>query len=159
MADDVTTRFVEQMGLTCEAYGLSRIAGRLLGLFIIENQPRSLDELAERLAVSKASISTNARFLEQLGILERQSRPGDRRDFYHLGSDPWENMFEVAKRRMGSILQVFDEALQQMPEEADTRVNMARWHAFYSFMLDDLDSKLARWRERLSRDARLNPKP
>ena len=39
-------------------------------------------DLAEKLRVSKASASTNARLLEELGILAHTARPGDRRDYY-----------------------------------------------------------------------------
>ena len=53
--------FVERMGLTLEGEGLPRIAGRLFGFLLVHPEAYSLDELAERLQVSKASISTNAR--------------------------------------------------------------------------------------------------
>src|SRR5690554_5102322 len=79
--------FVERMGLMMEADGMRRIAGRLYGFLLVHDEAYSLDELAERLKVSKASVSTNARFLEQVGILERMSTPGDRRDYYRMGSE------------------------------------------------------------------------
>ncbi len=67
--------FVERMGLMLEEDGMPRIAGRMFGYLLVHEGPFSLDELAERLQVSKASISTNARLLEQLGMLERISAP------------------------------------------------------------------------------------
>ena len=82
--------FVERMALTLEAEGLPRIAGRLFGFLLIHSDAYSLDELAERLQVSKASISTNARQLEEHRILERISTPGDRRDYYRMAPDAWE---------------------------------------------------------------------
>jgi len=85
--DSRTERFIEQMGLAMEADGHSRIAGRLLGLLLLSPGHRSLDELAASLGVSKASISTNARRLEERGVLERVARPGDRRDYYRIAHD------------------------------------------------------------------------
>ena len=82
--DTRTAHFVERMGLALEADGLPRIAGRIFGLLLVSEEPRSLDELAAELRVSKASVSTNARLLEHRGVLEQVSRPADRRDYYRI---------------------------------------------------------------------------
>jgi DNA-binding MarR family transcriptional regulator len=80
-------RFVDRMGEFAERDGLSRIAGRLFGRLLLSAAPRSLDDLAAELGVSKASVSTDARRLLDRGIAERTRRPGDRRDYYHLAPD------------------------------------------------------------------------
>src|SRR5215210_7376371 len=80
--DAQTVNFVERMGLVLEADGLPRIAGRIFGLLLVSEEARSLDDLASELRVSKGSASTNARLLEQRGLLERVCRPADRRDYY-----------------------------------------------------------------------------
>src|SRR5215210_2205664 len=72
--DAQTVNFVERMGLSLEADGLPRIAGRIFGLLLVSEEARSLDDLASELRVSKGSASTNARLLEQRGLLERACR-------------------------------------------------------------------------------------
>lgn len=143
--------FIERIGLLTEEEGFPRIAGRILGLLLVEEEPSSLDEMVEKLQVSKGSISTNVRMLEQLGILERVSSPGDRRDYYRLGEDPWENMFEVARKRLRHVLAVVEEGMEMLPEDREVgRRRLKEWSQFYSFLLDDLESKLERWRDRVS---------
>ena len=83
----VQAEFVDRMGHGAESDGLSPIAGRLFGLLLISEAPLSLDDLAEALGVSKASISTEARRLLDRGIVERVSARGDRRDYYELAPD------------------------------------------------------------------------
>jgi len=92
--------FVEDMGLSAQADGLPRIAGRMLGFFIVHGGPFSFSELAERLQVSRGSISTNARILRGLGLIDRTSRPGDRQDYYKLASSPYAKMLEGYVERM-----------------------------------------------------------
>ena len=75
------------MGIIRAADGLPRIGGRLFALLMITEGDISLDELAERLKVSKPSISTNARLLEQRGVIEKVSRTADRRDYYRISDD------------------------------------------------------------------------
>ncbi len=85
--DTQTGNFVERMALALESDGLPRIAGRIFGLLLVSEDARSLDDLAVELRVSKGSVSTNTRLLEQRGILERICRPADRRDYYRVPPD------------------------------------------------------------------------
>ena len=74
--------FIEEMGLFFESEGMPRIAGRLFAYMLLQEEPCSLDDLTTDLKVSKTSVSTNARLLEQHGMIQRVARPGDRRDYY-----------------------------------------------------------------------------
>lgn len=66
--DTATAHFVESMGLTLESDGLPRIAGRIFGWLLVSEEAQSLDDLAAELRVSKGSVSTNTRLLEQRGV-------------------------------------------------------------------------------------------
>ena len=96
-----TDEFVEQIAVILQTDGMPRVAGRLFGLLLVSAEPRSLDELAKKLRVSKASISVNARLLEEKGIVERVGRQADRRDYYQIADDILERMLEqrIAKIR------------------------------------------------------------
>ena len=80
-------RYIERMGLIWEAEGLPRIAGRILGFLAMQESATTLDVIARALRVSKASVSNDARRLEQLHLVERLSQPGDRRDYYMIAPD------------------------------------------------------------------------
>ena len=146
--EDPQSAFIEQMGLLAEKSGMSRIAGRLIALLIVDGREHSLDDLAESLQVSKASISTNARFLQERGLLERASRPGDRRDYYRVGDNPWEQLFAVASAQLKESKRLFEATHASFPpEHEDARRRLAAWASFYAFLLDDFDRRVARWRE------------
>ena len=85
--DAATARFSDRMGQIFENEGEQRTAGRMFGFLLVSEGVVSLNHLAEALGVSKASASTNARALAQMGILERVSRPGDRQDYYRVTPD------------------------------------------------------------------------
>ena len=70
-----------------EADGLPRIAGRIFGYLLLNPGECSLEDLSSALGVSRASVSNDARRLAQMGLLERRSRPGDRRDYYSISPD------------------------------------------------------------------------
>lgn len=86
------TEFVESLGLILQADGFPRIAGRLLGVFVLRGGPLSFQELCETLQVSRGSVSTNTRLLESLGAVERVAMPGERQDFFKLSDAPYERI-------------------------------------------------------------------
>lgn len=97
---DAAAQFIEHMGLTAEEDGLPRIAGRMWGFFVVHGGPCSFAEVADKLAVSRGSISTNARILRDRGIIERVSMPGDRQDYYRLTDKPFDRMMLIYMERM-----------------------------------------------------------
>ena len=86
------------------------------------------DELASELKVSKGSVSTNARLLEQRGILERICRPADRRDYYRVPPDlfthamaqrlaRWQRFHEAIGAARTSLPIRSQEVLERLEEE------------------------------------------
>ncbi|TKT82498.1 MarR family transcriptional regulator [Aquamicrobium sp. LC103] len=99
-SDDPVTDFIEMMGVRFQEQNMPRIAGRLFGLILIEPGPLSFAELAERLQVSRGSVSTNARMLVDLGYIERIGKPGDRHDHYHLAPGGLASVFRKQVKRL-----------------------------------------------------------
>jgi DNA-binding transcriptional regulator GbsR (MarR family) len=97
--------FIELMGRHLEEEGMPRIAGRLMGALLLNPKPATLDGLAQQLGVSKASISSNARLLENHGIATRVTLPGDRRDFYQISSNAEERSLRRQLERHQLLLE------------------------------------------------------
>lgn len=81
-------RFVDELGLISQESGESRISGRIVGLLLVEGRELSLAEISERLGVSRASVSTNARLLLRRGVIRLTAHADNRRDYYELAAMP-----------------------------------------------------------------------
>ncbi len=147
--DPARRHFIEEMGLRTEEDGLPRIAGRILGLLLLEDEPKSLDDLCDALEVSKTSASTNARLLERIGMLVRVSRRGDRRDFYRVAPDAPDRILGQVKGRMMRILATFDKALAELARDEGTAPDaggrLREMRDWYAFLLGEMDGVLERW--------------
>src|SRR4051812_19620069 len=108
--EHATTQFIDRMGLLFEAEGQPRIAGRMFGCLLVSDDPRSLDQLAEALQVSKASVSTNARMLAEKGVIERVCRPSDRHDYYRVAPDLFSQTMAERLRRWQRFTEAVGEA-------------------------------------------------
>jgi DNA-binding transcriptional regulator GbsR (MarR family) len=153
MMQQAVLQFVERMALICEKEGMPRIAGRIFGYLLASNQTYSLEELAEHLQASKASVSTNARMLEQFGMIQRVSVLGDRRDFYRVEDDPWERMLRVAQSRWRDMVNAFADARERLPDSAG-RVRVAEAERFHRLLITDCDALIDRWHAMLAAEAR-----
>ena len=144
--DKAQRTFIDRLGDAAEADGLSPIAGRLFALLLLAPEPQSLDELAEALGVSKASVSTDARRLLDRGIVERTRRTGDRRDFYELAPDFFARVIRARVARWRRIQQLVDDVradAQALPGAARERFNAVE--AIQSAVIDRVDDALAEW--------------
>lgn len=147
--DRAAEEFIERMGLATEADGLSRIAGRLFGALLLAEEPRSLDDLAESLGVSKASASVEARRLLERGVVERVGRPGDRRDYYQLAPDFFERVIRRRVARWASLHGLVTEMQRTAPPRSPAvRRRFAHVDEFHAFVLARIEEALAEWGER-----------
>lgn len=140
-------RVVENFGILLEAEGYSRIAGRLFGFLLLAPDAVSLDDLAMELEVTKASVSTNIRLLEERGIVERIGVPGDRRDYYRIGDDI---LARSVEHRVAKIQRFRDAvgAARTTLSISDKRVKhrLAAIDEAYSHLAEYMTGALVSWR-------------
>jgi len=150
--DKVAEEFIEQMGLHAQADGLPRTAGRMFGFFVMEGGTHSFSELAEKLRVSRGSISTNAKILESFGAIERTSRPGDRQDYFRLADDPFSRMLRISLTRIQRAEQLAEKTRDGLPQAArDARARLKEMLSFYSIASRSTQDVLAEWGKRKSK--------
>jgi len=87
IASEIRARLVEVGGRTSQDLGLGRIVGQILVYLYLKNGDCSLDKIGEDLGLSKASVSVAVRQLENLGLLRRAWRKGDRKSYYRTADD------------------------------------------------------------------------
>ncbi|MDX2239752.1 MAG: MarR family transcriptional regulator [Leptolyngbyaceae cyanobacterium bins.302] len=139
--------FVEDVGLLFETVGFPRMAGRVFGWLLLSNPPhQSPGELAEVLQASKGSISTMTRLLEQLGLIERVSLPGQRRDYFRIKLNAWS---ELSKRRMDQITafrKLAERGLTLLAEETPELTQRLReMYDIHAFFEAEIPLMLDRW--------------
>lgn len=145
--DAQTAHFIERMGLALESDGLPRIAGRIFGLLLVSEDARSLDDLAAELRVSKGSVSTNARLLEQRGTLERICRPADRRDYYRVPRDFFSSTMAQRLARWERFHKAIGAARTSLPiRSREVLERLEEYEAASAFMSRVIVEAMARWR-------------
>lgn len=79
--------FIETSGDLAASVSINRIVGQLYALLYIRKDPVSLDEMVEKLNVSKGNVSVNIRVLENWQAVKKVWVKGSRKDYYTAETD------------------------------------------------------------------------
>jgi len=109
MPADTVHRFVEAWGAMGSLWGINRSVARVHALLMANEEPVSLEEIAEQLQISKGNASMSLRELRTFGVVRQVEVPGDRRDFYVTEPDVWTMFFRILRERKR---REFDPALE-----------------------------------------------
>jgi DNA-binding transcriptional regulator GbsR (MarR family) len=116
MANETVQRFVEAWGAMGSLWGINRSVARVHALLMANEEPISLDEIADRLQISKGNASMCLRELRTFGVVRQVEVPGDRRDFYVTEPDVWTMFFRILRERKRREFDPALEAIQQLVE-------------------------------------------
>ncbi len=95
-----TTRFIEEAGDFFEMNGLPTSAGRIVGLLLISEEPKTAGEIARLLVMSRGSVSMSMKTLKTVGMVKRHSVLGDRKAYHYVSEDIW---LELERRLLQQV--------------------------------------------------------
>jgi DNA-binding transcriptional regulator GbsR (MarR family) len=95
----IEDRFVDLWDTMSSLWGISPTMARIHGLLYITGAALSMDDIMERLAISRGNVSMNLSKLVEWGLVRRVHKRGDRRDYYESLADVWEMFTLVANQR------------------------------------------------------------
>src|SRR5882672_9308774 len=125
--DAARRKFIEAGGNTTQSFGFGRILGQLFALLYLSAKPLCLDDIARELGVSKASVSTTVRQLEQWAAVRRVWVKGDRKDYYEAETDfgamlrhglltTFRKKLETAGAQIGNVETTLQKAMEKVDD-------------------------------------------
>jgi DNA-binding transcriptional regulator GbsR (MarR family) len=141
------SEFVEEAGLAYGTLGLPRMAGRIVGYLLVCDPPHQTQpDLARELQASKGSISSMLRVLEQIGMVKRVTRPGQRREFVTIPEGAAGDMMLDGMRKTTIVRRLAEQGvrlLRDMPPEQTRRIR--ELHDLYAFLDREVPALIERW--------------
>ena len=133
-----------------ENTGFQRMMGRVLAaLWVAEHEIVSADHLASMLKASRGSISTSTRTLEQIGMIERVSIAGERKDYFRSLGNSWTKMLELETQRTTALRMLIEKGLELIEsDKPEYNHSLEKMHEFLSYMEEELPLVLERWQKR-----------
>ncbi|WP_232698183.1 GbsR/MarR family transcriptional regulator [Brevibacillus daliensis] len=92
-------RMIETMGNNMDLYGITQSIGHLYGMMYFSYAPVTLDEMGEKMGMSKTSMSTGMRTLIDLKMVNKVWNKGSRKDLYTTEPDWYQNLSDYFSLR------------------------------------------------------------
>lgn len=147
--DEERASYVEDFGMFFEGFGLPRMTGRVLGALMISEEPElSAEGLAQTLQASRGSISSSTKTLTQMGLVQRYTRRGERRDYFRVKPGAWEEMMRQEMESIKTWRGMAERGLAIVgAEEEETREKLEDMLDFFVHLESEFPAIIERWQK------------
>jgi HTH-type transcriptional regulator, glycine betaine synthesis regulator len=113
--------FIRRWGEMGQTWGINRTMAEIHALLYVVAEPLCMDDVMERLHISRGNSSMSLRALCDWGIVRRIHKLGERREFFESLTDVWD-MFslitaERKRREMDPVLETIRECRRMLDEK------------------------------------------
>ena len=97
--EEIKANFTQGLSQISQFWGLPKSMGAIFAVLYLSPTALSLDEIVAETNFTKGAISTSVRTLARMGLVHRQSKLGDRKDYYIAESDFYKVVRSILKGR------------------------------------------------------------
>ena len=118
-------KFIQSWGTLGSDWGINRTMAQVHALLLITQEPMCAEEIMEGLKISRGNANMNIRALIDWGLVYKELKPGERKEFFKAEKDMWEIIKKVIiqrkKKELEPMLKVLDElgSVESLCEESD----------------------------------------
>ncbi|WP_301107758.1 GbsR/MarR family transcriptional regulator [Sporosarcina sp.] len=116
-------RIIETIAQNIHLYGLTPSAGRQFGTMFFNDEPLTLDEMTEKLGMSKTSMSTSVRSLSDLKLVERAWKRGVRKDLYKVKDDWYQSFIDLFSIKWRQSISLHETAVRKSLNDLNKLLN------------------------------------
>jgi DNA-binding MarR family transcriptional regulator len=151
--DEDRERYVEEFGVLFGQFGLPRMVGRLLGALLVSDPPeRTAEELVGVLRASRGSISSATRSLVQMGLVERRTKPGERRDYFRVKPGAWRELMHRELEALSTFRRMAERGLGLMDSgNPEAKRGLEEMRDLYAYWEREFPAVVARWEKETER--------
>jgi DNA-binding transcriptional regulator GbsR (MarR family) len=126
---DARSQFIQLWGGLASAWGVTRTMAQVHALLLIAPDALTTDDIMDALQISRGSANMVLQDLLSWRLIEKQSRLGERKDYYAAEKEIWKVATLIVKERRRRELEPVLEALKPLLEtEGDA--NDPQYRAF-----------------------------
>ncbi len=124
--EEAKLKFINAWGTLGSQWGINRTMSQIHALLLVSSAPLSAEDIMEQLNISRGNANMNIRALMDWGLVFKDLKPGDRKEYFFAGKDIWETarkiIYERRKREIEPILAIVNELKIQSIEGKEKEV-------------------------------------
>lgn len=107
-------QFILEWGRMSSSWGINRTMAQIHALLFVSGVPLEVNEIMDRLQISRGNASMNLRELMDWGVVRRFRQPGDRKDTYLSETDPYQMFVRIVKERKRREIDPTNDAIREV---------------------------------------------
>lgn len=96
---EAKNKFVQTWGALGSQWGINKTMAQIHALLMISNEAVSMEDIMEELKISRGNASMNLRALMDWGIVYKEYKTGERREYFTAEKDLDELAVKISKER------------------------------------------------------------
>jgi len=117
MLEEAETLVIDAIAETMDLYGVTPSIGRLYGVMYLSENPMTLDEMSEKLGMSKPRMSTAVHSLMEIYMIQKVWKKGERKDLYEAEKDFFKSFISFFCKKWDREISVNLEAIEKSLEK------------------------------------------
>ena len=107
--DEAKYKFIQEWGVLGSSWGINRAMAQIHACLLLSPDSKTTDEVMEELKISRGTANMNMRALIDWGLVFKEFKPGERKEYFYAEKDLWTVMKQIAKeRRKREIIPIRD---------------------------------------------------
>ncbi|PWK79769.1 DNA-binding transcriptional regulator GbsR (MarR family) [Mucilaginibacter oryzae] len=116
-------KFIEAWGKLGSEWGINRTMAQVHALLMISPEALTTEEIMNELSISRGNANMTLRDLIDWGLVEKQHKTGERKEYFYAEKDVWIIARRVAeerkKRELTPIIKILDQLTEVKGDEND----------------------------------------
>lgn len=92
-------KFIENWGVLGSNWGINKTMAQIHALLLISPEALTTEEVMEELAISRGNANMNLRGLIEWGIITKQHKKRERKEYFYADKDIWQVAKKITKER------------------------------------------------------------
>lgn len=121
--EEAKQQFIQAWGTLGSNWGINRTMAQVHALLMISPEPLCADDIMERLQISRGNANMNIRALIDWGLVFKQLKPGQRREYFVSERDMWKVVKQIIihrkKKELEPVLKILNEVSEIDHQDAE----------------------------------------
>lgn len=109
-------KFIQAWGTLGSSWGINRTMAQIHALLLVSHVAMSTEEIMEALGISRGNVNMNVRSLMDWGIVHKELRPGDRKEYFLAEKDIYTTAMKIMRQRRKRELEPLIDIMSQLKQ-------------------------------------------
>jgi len=151
---EAKNKFIQTWGALGSQWGINKTMAQIHALLMISPEPLSMEDVMEELLISRGNASMNLRALMDWGIVYKEYKSGERKEFFTAEKDLDELAVKIAKERSKREIKPALKVLKDVSsidanQSSETKHFVEKTNQLYDFVLkaDNMIDKVTEFKD------------